>query len=187
MELTMMDEKNEILQKYEKELNLLLNSSDVIPKAYQKFLASYYPDARVRKVYLEKLGVDFGENSFVNMGFVKVPNTQGKYKVIVGKNVSIGPNVVCICEATANNGVEINTYSYVSEKASAMGNIVLEDEVWIGANVTILPGITVGRCSIVGAGSVVTKNIEPYSVYVGVPAKKIRNIKSADKEKFYSE
>lgn len=182
-----MEEKNELFQKYEKELDLLLNFPEKIPKAYQKYLASYYPDARVRKVYLQRMGVEFGKNSFVNMGFMKVPNTQSEYKVIIGKNVSIGPNVVCICEASANNGLEINTYPYVIEKASARGNIILEDEVWIGANVTILPGITIGQCSIVGAGSVVTKNIEPYSVYAGVPAKKLRDINSADEERSYNE
>lgn len=174
--MDMNGQRKDLFKQYEEELDFLLNNPDDVPRAYQKYLASYYPDARVRKVYLNRMGVEFGENSFANMGFMKVPNVAGEYKVLIGKNVSIGPNVVCVCEASANNGEEINSYAYVTEQASAKGNIIIEDEAWLGANVTILPGITIGRCSIVGAGSVVTKNVEPYTVYAGVPAKKIRNI-----------
>ena len=71
----------------------------------------------------------------------------------------------------------INQIKYVSEHLTTKGKIVVEDEVWIGANVTILPNVRIGRCSVIGAGSVVTKDIEPYTVYAGVPAKKIRDLK----------
>lgn len=148
-----------------------------VPKRWKKVIASFYPDANIRKCYLQDMGVVFGEHSFVNMGFMKIPNTQAANKVYIGKNVSIAPNVICICEANANNGIEINEYSYVVNKATCRGDIHIEDEVWLGANVIILPGITIGECSIVGAGSVVTKNLPPYGVYVGVPAKKIKDIR----------
>lgn len=55
--------------------------------------------------------------------------------------------------------------------------VTIEDDVWIGRNVVILPGITIGRGSIIGANSVVTKNIEEYSIYGGVPAKLIKKRK----------
>jgi acetyltransferase-like isoleucine patch superfamily enzyme len=51
--------------------------------------------------------------------------------------------------------------------------VVIEDDCWLGANVVINPGVTVGRGCIVGANSVVTKNVAPYTVVAGVPAKKI--------------
>lgn len=54
--------------------------------------------------------------------------------------------------------------------------VTIEDNVWIGANVTILSGVTVGTQSVVGAGSVVTRDVEPCSVYVGVPAKKVKDL-----------
>jgi len=54
------------------------------------------------------------------------------------------------------------------------GPIILEEDVWIGANVSILSGVTIGRGAIVGAGSVVTKNIEKYSIVAGNPAKIIK-------------
>ena len=55
--------------------------------------------------------------------------------------------------------------------------VILEEDVWIGRNVVILPGIHIGKGSIIGANSVVTKNIEPYSIVGGVPAKLIRKRK----------
>ncbi|HOO26508.1 MAG TPA: DapH/DapD/GlmU-related protein [Clostridiales bacterium] len=55
--------------------------------------------------------------------------------------------------------------------------ITIEDNVWIGANAVITPGITIGTGSIIGAGAVVTKDVEPYSVMGGVPAKLIRKRK----------
>lgn len=52
--------------------------------------------------------------------------------------------------------------------------VVIEDDVWIGANVTILKGVTIGRGSVVAAGAVVTKSCAPYSIIGGVPAKLLR-------------
>jgi chloramphenicol O-acetyltransferase type B len=53
--------------------------------------------------------------------------------------------------------------------------IIIEDDVWIGVGCTVLSGITIGIGSVVAAGSVVTKDVEPYTIYAGNPAKKIRN------------
>ena len=91
--------------------------------------------------------------------------------------MSIAPNVTLICQECANNGTEINEIPYVREKLTKSGTIIVEDEVWIGANVTILSGVTIGKCAVIGAGSVVTKDVEAYSIYAGVPAVKIRSLK----------
>ncbi|EOR94083.1 Tetrahydrodipicolinate N-acetyltransferase [Arcticibacter svalbardensis MN12-7] len=58
-----------------------------------------------------------------------------------------------------------------STKASP---VIIESDVWIGSNVVVLPGIRIGKGSVVGTGSVVTKNIAPYAVVGGVPAKIIK-------------
>jgi acetyltransferase-like isoleucine patch superfamily enzyme len=52
--------------------------------------------------------------------------------------------------------------------------VTIEDEVWLGENVCVLPGVTIGKHSVIGANSVVTKSIPPYSVAVGSPAKVIK-------------
>ena len=53
--------------------------------------------------------------------------------------------------------------------------VVIEEDVWCGANVTILKGVTIGRGSVIAAGAVVTKNVGEYEIWGGVPAKKIKN------------
>lgn len=143
-----------------------------MPKRFIKLVANYYTDARIRKIYWKKLGVSMGENTYPNLGFQSTSNSEEL--VYIGKNVSIAPNVIMVPDSNANNGILINQIPYVSKSLTTKAAIIVEDEVWIGANVTVLPGVTIGTCSIIGAGSVVTKNVEPYSIYAGIPAKKIR-------------
>lgn len=59
-------------------------------------------------------------------------------------------------------------------RLSSKGPVVIEDEVWIGENVSILPNVTIGKGSVVGANSVVTRSFGPYSVIAGAPARLIR-------------
>ena len=60
--------------------------------------------------------------------------------------------------------------------------IRIEDDCWIGGNVIILPGVTIGRGSTIGAGAVVTKDIPPYSVALGAPAKVVKKLQSVEEE-----
>jgi len=157
--------------------DFFMNHNESMPGRFVKFLFFSYPDARIRKKYLNELGVLVGENSFINLGFQCTLAREG-ISAIVGKNVSIGPNVTFVVSSCANNGREINTIPYVRDHLTKEKQIIVEDEVWIGAGVVVLPGITIGRCSVVGAGSVVTRDVEPFSVYAGVPARKIRTLET---------
>ena len=58
--------------------------------------------------------------------------------------------------------------------------IVLEDNVWLGGNVVILPGVRIGEGAVIGAGAVVTRDIAPFSIAVGNPARVIRKISDKD-------
>lgn len=156
----------------------LLDAVDKTPLAYRKWLATYYPDAHVRRAYLKSIGVIFAdESSFCNLGFLPVPNSPSETHIYIGKNVSIAPNVMCVTESDANNGREINEYPYVAEHLTKKGDITIDDEVWLGAGVIILPGVHIGRCAIIGAGTVMTKDAQPYGVYAGVPGRKIRDLR----------
>lgn len=155
---------------------MLEKSVDMMPPRLQKLIANYYTDARIRKLYFDRLGVKMGEGTFANLGMKIIVSDNFRYSIEIGKNVSIGPNLTLITQAAAGNGKEINTLSYVREKLTKEDRIIIEDEVWIGANVVILPGVRVGRCSVIGAGAVVNSDIEPYSIYAGIPARKIRDL-----------
>lgn len=156
----------------------LLSAVEDAPLYCIKYLAMWYPNAHVRRACLKRQNVVFADDSsFANMGFCVIPNAPESTHVYVGKNVSIAPNVTCICSADANNGKEINSYRYVVQRLTCNKDIILKDESWIGAGVTILPGITIGHCCVIGAGAVVTSNTDDYGIYAGVPARKIGDVR----------
>ncbi|MBS5112454.1 MAG: sugar O-acetyltransferase [Coprobacillus cateniformis] len=110
----------------------------------------------------------FGKNVFINANC----SFQDQGGIYIGNNVLIGHHVVM---ATLNHGILPEERSTLTAKP-----IVIHDQVWIGANATILAGVTIGEGFIIGAGAVVTKNVEPYSVVAGVPAKIIHLLKPND-------
>lgn len=85
----------------------------------------------------------------------------------IGKDCLIAPQV-CIF---ANNHVFADPHRKIREQGHTYQGIVIEDDCWLGAGVRVLDGVTIGEGSVIGAGAVVTKDIPPYSVAVGVPAK----------------
>ena len=89
--------------------------------------------------------------------------------VTIGSRVGIGPCVKMMSSEHREEGREVPVLLSDLEFA----RITVEDDCDIGIGAVILPGITVGRGSIVGAGAVVTKDVEPYSIVAGVPARKI--------------
>lgn len=90
--------------------------------------------------------------------------------ITVGNSVMIGPYTRIFTQNHRYDDLKQSMYKqgYVSKP------VIIEDDVWIGANCTVLPGVRIGKGSIVGAGSVVTKDVQPYSVVGGVPAKRIK-------------
>ena len=91
-------------------------------------------------------------------------------KVVIGANCKIGP-FFCIWTHSANVDSDFNSKENITAKH---GDIVINDAVWIGANVIISPGVTIGSNSIIGANSVVTKDVPPFAIVGGVPAKLLR-------------
>ena len=85
----------------------------------------------------------------------------------IGNNVRIAAHSVVV----ASNHVFSDSSRPICEQGLSVKGIVIEDDVWIGAGARILDGVTIARGSVIGAGSVVTKSTQPYSIVVGVPAK----------------
>ncbi len=94
--------------------------------------------------------------------------------IAIGNKVMIGPN--CVIQGGNHNTSVLGAYMYdVKEKLPENDlPVVVEDDVWIGANVTILKGVVVHTGSIIAAGAVVTKDVPEYSVAAGVPARVIK-------------
>jgi len=88
----------------------------------------------------------------------------------IGSFVMIGPNCNIL---TANHGFSDHTKPMMFQKA-VLGRIEIEDDVWLGANVVILPNVKIGRGAIIGANAVVTEDVPAYAVVGGVPAKLIK-------------
>lgn len=94
-------------------------------------------------------------------------------RIVIGDNVLIGSGAHFY---SADHRFDRRDVPISAQGHSPAEDLVVEDDVWIGANVILLAGVRVGRHSVIAAGSVVTKSIEPFSLYAGVPARKIRDL-----------
>lgn len=121
-------------------------------------------------------GADFGRGKDIeigdNSGIGYNARVSGPVKI--GKQVMMGPDVMIL--ALSHEYADPNI-SIGEQGIRKPRQIIIGDGVWIGARAIILPGVKVGMNSIVGAGSVVTKNIPPYSVAAGNPARVVRRRK----------
>ncbi len=124
--------------------------------------------------------VRFAQTKGIRLGRGVVINSftyiYGKGGVEIGDKSLISPN----CSIVAGDHDFAGTES-ILERPSKSQKIVIENECWIGANSVIVGGVTIREGSIVGAGSVVTKDTEPFSINVGSPAKKIGDRRGRDR------
>ncbi|MES1021818.1 GAF domain-containing protein [Gloeocapsa sp. BRSZ] len=101
----------------------------------------------------------------------------GPYTCLSGKYIKIGRD----CRIASHLGIYANNHIFtdpnrkIKEQGSTYKGIVIEDDCWLASGVRIVDGVTVGQGSVIGAGAVVTKDVPPYSVAVGVPAKVIKS------------
>lgn len=112
--------------------------------------------------------IHVGINTSFNMN-VHINASDGGH-IIIGNDCLIGPNVVM---RTAGHKFE-NTDVLIRKQGHVIGDITIENDVWIGSNAVILSGVTIGKGAIIGAGAVVTSNIPSMAIAVGVPAKVIK-------------
>jgi acetyltransferase-like isoleucine patch superfamily enzyme len=95
-------------------------------------------------------------------------------RIIIGNHVIFGPEVAII--AGNHNIAEVGRYigDVYDKRPGDDEDVVIEDDVWLGARVTVLKGVRIGRGSVVGACSVVMRSLPPYSIATGSPARVLR-------------
>ena len=107
-----------------------------------------------------------GNDCFINFDcFI-----QASGGVSIGNDVELGPRVSILSE----NHFFDKRNKKIREQGYKREHVIIEDNVWIGVNAVILPGVTIRSGSVVGAGAVVTKSFEENSIIVGVPAKLLK-------------
>ena len=102
------------------------------------------------------------------------------HSVTIGNHVLMGQNAFISDNGHGGTDYETLCQPPLSRELSIKGPVVIEDNVWIGRNVTILSGVTIGKGAVIAANSVVNKDVPPYAVAGGVPAKVIKHSASAE-------
>ncbi len=119
--------------------------------------------------------IEVGKNCFINYHCVILDNA----KVVLGDNCLLGPNVsVYTAGHTLHPGARALGYEYGIP-------VTIGDDVWIGGNTVICPGVHIGNCAVIGAGSVVTRDIPDWSLAMGNPCRVIRRITEEDRLCFF--
>jgi acetyltransferase-like isoleucine patch superfamily enzyme len=110
--------------------------------------------------------ISIGKN-FSAMGRLSLYANNGE--ILIGNNCDVNTNVVL---RSSNHGMVKGAGPMKSQPVS-FGEIVIEDDVWIGANAVVLSGVTIAHGSVIAAGCVVSQSTEPYSIIAGIPGRKI--------------
>ncbi|WP_406535134.1 sugar O-acetyltransferase [Methanobrevibacter sp.] len=155
-------------QKITCELNCRYHDLEEIRQLFSQLIGcKVSDDFRVFPPFTTDFGknIHLGNNVFINSGC----RFQDQGGIYIGDNVLIGHNVVL---ATLNH----------EENPLKRGNLIpspirIGNDVWVGSNATILPGVTIGNGAIIAAGAVVTKDVNENSVVAGVPARYIRDVR----------
>ena len=147
-----------------------------LPRKIVRWLGMNHPDNRSRKKFFRFTGIQIGQDVVLNPNIVVIDDYAGL--VTIGNRVAIAPGVIIVADASPNNSL-LNEITYVKEYLIKSQPVIIEDDAWIGAGAILLPGVSIGTGAIVGAGSVVTKDVAPFSIVAGIPAKMIRMLKSS--------
>ena len=174
---------------------LIMNQVETRPRWYVRMLAPLYQHrGRHSKIY-RSVRMDtppyrkfsLGDYSVIE-SFSCINNAVGD--VIIGDHTRIGLHNTVIGPVTIGHHVNLaqgititalnHNFEDKSQRIDSQGistsQIAIGDDIWIGANAVVLPGVSIGNHSVVAAGAVVTKNVPPHSLVAGVPAKIIKEI-----------
>ncbi|MBV9951241.1 MAG: acyltransferase [Acidimicrobiia bacterium] len=168
---------------------------------------SWAGQAERQRALTERIGATFGDRAFVAEGADVVADhlslgprsyiaagCQIRDHLTVGHDTSLNPHVTTAGTVTIGNGVRIASHAALYGfnhtfddldtpiwlQPLTVEGIVVEDDVWIGTHVVVCDGVTIGAHSVVAAGAVVTRDVPPWSVVAGVPARVLRDRRDAD-------
>jgi len=171
-------EINAILEENSEKIEDLVVESDRRNSAIP-LLDTKHINARIEPGVIIRDQVEIGDNAVIMMGAVI------NIGAVIGEKSMIDMGVVLGGRATVGKNCHIGAGTVLAgviEPPSAKP-VIVEDDVLIGANAVVLEGVTVGKGSVVAAGAVVTKDVPPYTVVAGTPAKKIKDIDEKTKSK----
>ena len=174
---------------------VIMNQVETRPRWFIRMLAPLYQHRGKHTVIHRSARMDtppyrkfsLGDYSVIE-SFACINNAVGD--VIIGDHTRVGLHNTIIGPVTIGNhvnlaqGITVTALNHnfedpnkrIDEQGVGTTPVVIEDDIWIGANAVILPGVTIGHHSVVAAGAVVTKNVPPHSLVAGVPAKVIKQI-----------
>ncbi len=109
--------------------------------------------------------IEIGDYVFMGRG----TEIDASLAVAIGSHVLIAPGVFI-----TDHGHNIDAGPRIDAQGCHAAPVIIEDEVWLGTHCVVLPGVRIGRGAVVGAGAVVTKDVLPYAVVAGVPARLLR-------------
>lgn len=174
---------------------LVMNQVETRPRWFIRLLAPLYQHRGRHAFIHHSVRMDtppyrkfwLGDYSVVE-SFACINNAVGD--VIIGNHTRIGLHNTIIGPVTIGShvnlaqGITITALNHnfddsekrIDQQGISTKEVVLEDDIWVGANAVILPGVTIGKHAVVAAGAIVTKDVPPHSLVAGVPAKVIRQI-----------
>lgn len=141
-------------------------------KGFRRFLAKLIFEQVGQGVNIEK-NVYFGGGREIRIGNRSGIGINARIQgpLTIGQDVMMGPDVMIY---TRNHAIDRIDIPMMDQGDTESHPVVIEDDVWIGARVVIMPGVTIGKGSVIGACALVTKDVEPYTIVGGVPAKLIK-------------
>jgi acetyltransferase-like isoleucine patch superfamily enzyme len=138
-------------------------------KRILKLMAKFVPGFNLRAKLLRMAGYTIGSPVYIGEDLIIVDMQYMKPQVFIGNEVTIAQRVTLVTSSGAPESRDV--YKVFG---ADVGPIHIQDGAWIGAGVIILPNVTIGRSSVVGSGAVVTKDVPPCTVVVGIPAHPIK-------------
>lgn len=174
---------------------IIMNQVQTRPRWFVRMLAPLYQHRGRHAVIHRSVRMDtppyrkfsLGDYSVIE-SFSCINNAVGN--VIIGDHTRVGLHNTIIGPVTIGDHVNLaqgitvtalnhnfaDTDKRIDEQGVSTSPVVIEDDIWIGANAVVLPGVTIGHHSVIAAGAVVTKDVPPHSLVAGVPAKIIKQL-----------